>query len=133
MNPKLFYIIKALDKFPSDLILYIHNMIKKDAADLICEKLAKRYYDKVNKNCIIFMTFFKWNRGFVFDEDLLDIKKFLIYAKHNITVSYIENYHMWLDEVTDMFTTYSYSWNPIISLECLNIINKILNKFESFD
>lgn len=133
MNPKLFYTIKALDKFPSDLKLYIYNIIRKSAADLICEKLAKRYYDKVNNNCTIFMTFFKWNRSFIFDEDILNIKKFLIYAKNNITYNYIENYQMWINEVSDMFTTYSYSWNPTISFECLKIINNLLNKFETLN
>ncbi len=126
MNPKLFYIIKALDKFPEEIKIYIFDLIKKFSADFICEKLSDSYYDKTNKNCVIYITIYKLNRSYTLPETLY-IKRFLLYTKNNITYKYIQDHHAWVNEMIELF--YSYYNNHVISGYILDLINNILDKF----
>lgn len=130
MNPKLFYIIKALDNFPVDIKVYIYNLIKVYSANLIYQKMSSLYHKKINDNCFIYLTFYRINKSFS-THDSSNIKKILLYAKHNITYNYIQNYNMWVDEIAEIF--YMYGEDYKISNECLELINHILNKFERFN
>jgi len=130
MNPKLFYIIKALDNFPVDIKVYIYNLIKVCSANLIYQKMSSLYHKKINDNCFIYLTFYRVNKSFS-TCDSSNIKKILLYAKHNITYNYIQNYNLWIDEIAEIF--YMYGEDYKISNECLELINHILNKFERFN
>ena len=130
MNPKLFYIVKALDNFPMDIKVYIYNLIKVYSSNLIYEKMSSLYHKKINDNCFIYLTFYRINRSFLTHKPS-NIKKILLYAKHNITYSYIQNYNMWIDEIAEIFYMYRDTYK--ISNDCLELIKHILNKFERFN
>lgn len=125
MNIKRFLIYKALDVLPNDIIFYIFNFIKQKEGEKICNILSKIYYDKVARNCVIYMRL----REIVNVLDLIsdnEVIFFLEYTKYHITYKYIIDIFLWLERLSRIHDYYRYKYYKI-SFMCSELLDNLIS------
>ncbi len=125
MHPKTFYIIKALDRFPNEILQYI---IKIYSQELINEKISSAYFLKVRKNSYIFCKLHDYTLTL---GSMNDVIKLMFYTKNNITYTYLD-FDAWSNVLNKFLTIYikyesiRKTWAIITrNLHYYRILNKI--------
>ena len=103
MNIKLFYIIRACDSLPPDLIEKIWKHIRNLAADVI----GRMYTFKISRNMDIFRKLININnQNNNYDYNI--INKYIELNMNKITYTYIQEPGTWIDYLENIINNYSH-------------------------
>lgn len=121
MQERFFLTIKALSVLSSDIVKIIWGYIEEYYKDKISNILSKLYFNKVKKNCKIYLLMLRYVYNEFIDDN--EIKSFLCYFQKNITYNYIQCTDVWISNLFLIRNKFSDNYiSENIDKICLNVL-----------
>lgn len=127
MHIKKFLTVKVLQNYlPSDLILAVWSHVETLYANFIFERILFLYYTKfiINARILMELAYYCMDNNIFYNR--VEIEKFFIFAKNNISYDCIRSGNCWINR---LFVIYHMNISPLINKYSYHIIRNIIERY----